>query len=119
MPLKFLTDENIAKSLVRALREKGHDVKDIKEEGLVGISDREVINKAKEDDRVILTHDKHFGNLLNFPLQSHKGVVLIRYRDQSPSYVIPRLIPLLGTLSDKVKDSLTIVTEYLVKIHKR
>lgn len=118
MSLKFLADENIAKSLVSALRKNGYDVKDIKEENLFGISDREVIDKAKADDRVILTHDKDFGNLLNFPLQSHPGVVLIRYRNQSPSYVIPRLVPLLGTLKNKMKDSLTIVTENLVKIQK-
>lgn len=119
MSIKFLADENIAKSLVKALRKKGHDVKDIKEENLFGISDKEVIDKAKEDDRVILTHDKDFGNLLNFPLQSHPGVVLIRYRDQSPRYVIPRLIPLMDALKNKMKDSLTIITENLVKIQKR
>lgn len=119
MSIKFLTDENIAKSLVRALRKKGYNVKDIKEEKLFGISDTEVINKAKEDDRVILTHDKDFGNLLNYPLQSHRGVVLIRYRNQSPSYVIARLIPLLDTLKNKVKGSLTIVTEDLIKIYKQ
>lgn len=119
MSLKFLTDENIAKSLVKALREKGYDVKDIKEENLFGISDREVIKKAKEDDRVILTHDKDFGNLLNYPLQSHSGVVLIKYRNQSPSYVIARFIPLLDTIKNKVRGSLIIVTEDLVKIYKR
>lgn len=116
MSLKFLADENIAKSLVKALMKKGYDVEDIKEENLFGISDKEVIDKAKEDERVVLTHDKDFGNLLNFPLQSH---LLIRYRDQSPSYVIPRLIPMLGTLKNKMKDSLTIITENLVKIQKR
>lgn len=118
MYLKLLTDENIAKSLVKALREKGYDVKDIKEENLFGISDREVIKKAKEDDRIILTHDTDFGNLLNYPLQSHQGVVLIRYRNQSPHYVIARLIPLLDTIKNKVKGSLIIVTEDLVKIYK-
>lgn len=74
---KFMTDENIAKSLVTALREEGYGVKDVKEEKLFGISDREVIEKAKEDDRVILTYDKDFGNLLNYPLESQSGVVLI------------------------------------------
>ena len=73
MSIKFLTDENISRSLVSALRKKDCDVKDIKEEKLFGISDIEVINKAKEDERVILTQDKNFGNLLNYPLQSHCG----------------------------------------------
>ncbi len=118
MSIKFLTDENISKSLVRALRKSGYDIKDIKEEKLFGISDIEVINTAKEENRVILTHDKHFGNLVNYPLQSHCGVVLIRYRDQSPEYVIPRLIVLLDKLKNKLNGSLILITGDLVKIER-
>lgn len=38
--MKLLTDENISKLLVKALREAGHDVKDIKEEKLLGYNFR-------------------------------------------------------------------------------
>jgi hypothetical protein len=41
--IKFLTDENIATSLVKAIRKKGCDVKDIKEEKLFGIEDENKI----------------------------------------------------------------------------
>ena len=44
MAFRFLTDENIAKSLVRKLRDEGHDVKDIKEEKLFGTSDKEIVS---------------------------------------------------------------------------
>ncbi|OQX19255.1 MAG: hypothetical protein BWK75_05835 [Candidatus Altiarchaeales archaeon A3] len=77
MRIKFLADENISKSVVDALRKKGYDIESIKEEKLFGISDREVINKAKKENRIILTHDKHFGNLLNYSFQSHRGVVFM------------------------------------------
>ncbi len=54
MALRFLTDENIAKSLVKALRNKGHDVKDIKEERLFVAPDKEIINTSVKEDRINL-----------------------------------------------------------------
>ena len=117
MPLRFLTDENIAKSLVKALRNKGHDVKDIKEEKLFGTPDKEIVNISVKEDRIILTHDKDFANISDFPMQSHNGIVLIRYKDQSPDNVIAKFIPLLDTkLKNKFKKSLVIIKEDFIKI---
>ncbi len=44
--MKFLTDENIATSVVRGLRKKGFDIKDVKEEKLYGSSDKELLQIA-------------------------------------------------------------------------
>ncbi len=116
MSFRFLTDENIAKSLVRALREKGHDVKDIKEEKLFGTPDKEIFNLAKTEDRIILTHDKDFNNLLDFPLQPHNGIILIRYNDLFPDNVIRKFVPLLDTeIKNKLKKHLVIITDDFIK----
>jgi predicted nuclease of predicted toxin-antitoxin system len=45
--MKFLTDENVANTVVRTIRSIGFDVKDIKEEKLFGISDKKIIEIAK------------------------------------------------------------------------
>ncbi len=63
MALKFLTDENIFPSLVNALRSKSYNVKDIKEEKLLGISDSEALKLAFKENRVVITHDKDFANI--------------------------------------------------------
>ena len=115
--IKFLTDENIAVSLVKAIRKKGYDVKDVKEERLFGTEDNEIINIANKENRIILTHDKDFANLLNFPLTSHKGVILLRFANQSPNNVINHFIALLDSkLKDKFKNRLAIISEDFVKI---
>jgi predicted nuclease of predicted toxin-antitoxin system len=46
-----------------------------------GASDEEIIQKAIEEDRVIITNDKHFGRLA----ESHKrpGIILLRLKDES------------------------------------
>jgi len=116
MAFRFLTDENISKSLVKVLREKSHDIKDIKEEKLFGTPDREIVNIAKAEDRIILTHDKDFSNILVFPLQSHNGIILIRYKDLSPRNVIEKFTPLLDSkIKNKLKKYLVIVTDSFIK----
>jgi len=119
MSLSFLADENISPTVVKALREAGFDVSDIKEQKLFGISDQQVIKKAYSEDRAILTHDRDFGNLLNNPLTAHKGVVLVRYGDQSPGNVSKRIVPLLESLKGRVKYALVVVTDDAVKIHSK
>lgn len=119
MTISFLADENIASSVVSALREAGYDVKSVKEENLLGASDRNLILYAKRERRIMLTHDRDFGNLLNFPLQSHCGVVLICYSDKSARNVADRLLNLLDSLKGRVRYSLVIVTDDAIKIHKR
>ena len=117
MVLRFLTDENISKSLVDALRQKGYDAKDIKEEKLFGTPDKDIVAMSKVEDRVILTHDKDFANTSNFPIKSHNGIVLIKYKDQSPRNVIAKFIPLLDTkLKNKFKKSLVIIKDNFIKI---
>ncbi len=44
--MKFLTDENVATSVVSDLRNAGFDLKDIKEEKLQGTNDKKIIELA-------------------------------------------------------------------------
>ncbi|WP_422449149.1 DUF5615 family PIN-like protein [Thermoanaerobacterium sp. DL9XJH110] len=76
--VRFLTDENISPKTVDLLRFHGLDVKDIKEEGFSGTSDKEVLNFAKSEGRVLITCDLDFANILRFPLDKHAGILVIR-----------------------------------------
>lgn len=117
MVLRFLADENISSSLVRVLRKNDYDVKDIKEEKLFGIEDKEVLELAFKENRTVITHDKDFANLLNYSPIKHKGVILLRFSNQSPKNVIGRFIPILKkTNINKITNSLVIVGDNYVKI---
>ena len=117
MALKFLTDENISPSLVKTLRNKKYDVKDIKEEKLFGTSDTEILKLAYKENRVIITHDKDFANLLGYSLIKHKGVILLRFLNQSPRNVIKSFVPILKQLKEsKIRDSLVVISDDYLKI---
>lgn len=71
--LRFLADENIFPSSLQLIRTKGHDVLDIKEANFNGITDAEVIQLARKEDRILLTLDMHFTNIFLFPPFSNPG----------------------------------------------
>ncbi len=74
--MRLLADENIPGAFVRWLREHGHDVTGMAE-GAVGTRDPEVASWAETRDRVLVTLDKDFGDLVfRERLFGRSGVVL-------------------------------------------
>jgi predicted nuclease of predicted toxin-antitoxin system len=76
--MRFLTDENIYPPMVAVLRELGHDVFDIKEQQLFGIDDDQVIKMAHEQNRILITLDKGFSNILLYQPGTHPGIIVLR-----------------------------------------
>jgi predicted nuclease of predicted toxin-antitoxin system len=58
--LNFLADESIDQQIVLRLREEGHSVWDVAE-AEPGVSDESILKKANEEQMVLLTADKDFG----------------------------------------------------------
>lgn len=76
--IKLLADENIPPAVVRFLRERGFEVKQVTGAGSAGASDDEIMLLARKEERVLLTLDKHFANILIYPPSSHHGIIRIR-----------------------------------------
>jgi predicted nuclease of predicted toxin-antitoxin system len=76
--MRFLADESCDFSVVRALRGAGHDVVAVSEVAR-RIEDTEVIERAVEESRVLLTEDKDFGQLVYAGAHKSSGVILIRF----------------------------------------
>ncbi|HVU95660.1 MAG TPA: DUF5615 family PIN-like protein [Puia sp.] len=75
--MNFLADEGVDKPIVDLLRSSGFDVHYILETH-PGSFDEEVLRIANEENRILLTQDKDFGELVYRLMQVHQGVVLIR-----------------------------------------
>lgn len=116
--MKFLTDENIALSVVQNLRKAGFDVKDVKEEHLEGSSDKTLLQLAQKEGRALITHDKDFLHLALIQKIAHTGIILIRLKKQLPEEVAQRLLKVLqSTLSQKLIGAVTLITESRVVFH--
>ena len=75
--MRWLADECVAAPLVVFLRAHGHDVLYIAE-AAAGLSDAEVIALALRENRLLLTEDKDFGDLVFRRERTVPGVVLMR-----------------------------------------
>ena len=62
--MKFLADMGISPRLVAELRDKGHDAAHVHERGLGRSTDPEILAAARDEGRILLTHDLDFGKLL-------------------------------------------------------
>lgn len=76
--MRFLADESCDFSVVRALRAAGHDVLAVAEL-LSGSDDAIIMNLGLRENRILLTEDKDFGQLVCAHSQQSSGVILIRY----------------------------------------
>jgi predicted nuclease of predicted toxin-antitoxin system len=82
--MRALADENLPRPALEALRKAGWDVFSIAEK-CPGISDEEVAALGTEQERILLTFDKDFGELIfRRGLSAGSGVVLFRITPGSP-----------------------------------
>ncbi len=76
--MRFLADESCDFAVVRALRSSGHDVASVAESG-PQTEDPDVIAWSVREDRILLTEDKDFGQLVYAGSHGSNGVLLLRY----------------------------------------
>ena len=75
--MRWLADECVAAPLVVFLRSEGHDVLYVAESA-AGLNDTDVIALALREERLLLTDDKDFGDLVFRREHTVPGVVLMR-----------------------------------------
>lgn len=93
--MRLLADESVAGAVVRELRAAGHDVEYIRDDAR-GISDPDVLARARRTQRTLLTFDRDFGDLIfRDSLLPPRGVVLARLTDPDPQQLATRLVQVL------------------------
>ena len=75
----------ISPATVAALRADGHEVVTLAEGGLHRLPDPDVLDRAREERRVLLTHDLDFGELVAASGARLPSVVIFRLADMRPA----------------------------------
>lgn len=109
--MKFLADMGISMGTVQVLRKNGHEVVHLREEGLGRLSDAMILDKTRNEGRILLTFDLDFGDLLATTLQYLPSVIIFRMRNQTPSSVIPRLLETLSHCSAELSTGAIVIVE--------
>lgn len=97
--MKFKLDENLPASSAAILASAGHDVDTVTQEGLIGVSDQDVVAAATAAGRILISLDRGLGDIRAYPPGSHAGIVVLRLTDQSAAATV-KAVSDLATLTD-------------------
>lgn len=78
--MRIKLDENLPESLLVSLASLGHDVDNVRAEGLGGAPDPQIWRAAQHNARFLITQDLDFSNLKQFAPGTHHGLLLLRLR---------------------------------------
>lgn len=98
--MKILANENMPGDVVDALRNVGHDVLWVRSD-FPGAGDDEVLARASAEQRILITFDKDFGELV-FARGSRasQGVILFRIATPSASVAARKVVAAIGLRDD-------------------
>jgi len=115
--MKILADESVDHEIVIRLREDGHDVKYVAEIS-PGIMDEEVLALASEENTLLGTADKDFGELIFRQGYVKRGIVLYRLAGLSTQEKAEIVSFAIIEHSDSLLQSFSVITEKAVRIRK-
>jgi predicted nuclease of predicted toxin-antitoxin system len=117
-PLRFLADESCDFAVVRALRENGYDVVAVSEYMRRSV-DKELIEQAHKEDRILLTEDKDFGWLVFASHSVSSGVILIRFPGNIRKTLGQSVLDLVQQNHDKLRNAFVVVQPGQVRFSQK
>lgn len=109
--MRFLADMGISQSTIHWLREKGYNAVHLREEKLHTISDMDIIRKAREENRIILTCDLDFGALMAASEGISPSVIIFRLENEKPDNINRRLKDVLEQSHNELEKGAIISVE--------
>ncbi len=113
--MRFLVDECTGSKVANWLRGEKHEVFSVFDEAR-GITDDEVLTKASDENWILITNDKDFGEMIFRERRVHHGIVFLRLDDERSANKIKVLEQLLENYAEKLPEKFVIVTETKVRI---
>jgi predicted nuclease of predicted toxin-antitoxin system len=89
--MRFLVDMGLSRHTSNHLNRSGHDSIHLRDLGQQRSSDQEIIEQARNESRIILTHDLDFGRIVALSRGHLPSVITFRLQDMSPQNVNQRV----------------------------
>lgn len=113
--LSFLADESCDFGIVRALRAEGHNVLAVAEM-MSRSDDRELIDFAASEERILITEDKDFGWLVHVAGAKSNGVMFIRFPGNRRSVIATVVCTVVRQHGDRLNRSFVVIEPGYVRI---
>ena len=115
--MQFLADEGCDFAVVRALRTADHDVVAILEIA-PRAEDTEIIDLAIREQRVLLTEDKDFGQLVYASTRTTSSVILLRFPGNARATLPQPVLTLIKEKGDQLLGCFVVVQPGRVRISR-
>ena len=109
--MRFLADVGVSPRVVHHLRSLGHGAVHLREEGLHRLPDPEIFRKAEKEDRVLLTFDLDFAEIVSISGSSTVSVVIFRLENTRTDNVISRLDHALREAGHFLTEGVMVIVE--------
>jgi predicted nuclease of predicted toxin-antitoxin system len=108
--VRWLIDECVDANLAALLRGLGHDVVYVSDL-TPRAADTEVMNRAHHENRLLLTEDKEFGDLVFRRARPVPGIVLLRIDSSRRMRKGPRLLAAIDRFGDTLFGRYTVIED--------
>jgi predicted nuclease of predicted toxin-antitoxin system len=116
--MRFVLDQSAEARIGSFLASLGHDVTRVARDYPAGLPDTDVLAIAHREQRILVTNDRDFGELVFRLHQPHAGVIYFRFPlDATAAQKIASLRRLLVTHQDRL-DQFIVVTPRGVRVRR-
>ncbi|MEK6690907.1 MAG: DUF5615 family PIN-like protein [Nitrospirota bacterium] len=107
--MDFLANENFPLVSIKLLRDAGHTVASVIED-IPGAKDQDVLKRAHEEKRIVLTFDRDYGELIyKHKLLAPDGVVYFRFDPSTPEEPAKILLGIIKRTKTSLSGKFTVV----------
>ncbi|MEW6106109.1 MAG: DUF5615 family PIN-like protein [Bacillota bacterium] len=90
--MRFKLDENFGPWAQEPFRQRGLDCPSVYDQGLRGADDQAVLRAAVGEQRILVTMDGDFGNVVAYPPEQTAGIVVLKVLGRASRTSILKLI---------------------------
>lgn len=116
--MRFIVDESSGKAVAQYLKGAGHDVHFVGDI-MPQADDDEILELALDENRILITNDKDFGELVFRGGFEHHGVLLLRLQDERPNHRAQVVASVLKEHAERLVGNFAVATKKSFRIRAK
>ena len=109
--MRLLLNMNVPREPGRRLTAEGHICRHVGDIGMAQASDVAIIEEARANKEIIVTHDLDYGHLLAFSGEPEPSVIIFRLRNTHPDNLFTRIMSAWPEIEKPLLEGAIVVLE--------